>query len=177
MISGPTKIGKSTLLEKIYLALKEEFSIGGVITLGQEKRKFVDLRSGNKRNFSENKGEQGITIGDFLISDKAINFASNAIKESKNKEVIIIDEIGILESEKKCLYEPVRTLLNSITNAGDKFILLCVRERVLPQILALYEMKIDDLWRISHHPDEEILDQLIRFIRTSFTRGREGSEL
>lgn len=166
-MSGPTKIGKSTLLEKIYLALKEEFSIGGVITLGQEKRKFVDLRNGNKRNFSENDEEQGITIGDFLISEKAIDFASNAIIEAKDKEIIIIDEIGILESEKKCLYEPVLTLLNSIKNTGDKFILLCVRERVLPQIIALYEMKIDDLWRISHQPDEEILNQLIRFIKTS----------
>ena len=166
-MSGPTKIGKSTLLEKIYLVLKEEFSIGGVITLGQEKRKFINLKNGNKKNFSENDDEQGITIGDFLISDKAINFASNAIIESKDKEIIIIDEIGILESEKKCLYESVKTLLNSIKNAEDKFILLCVRERVLPQILALYDMKIDDLWRISHHPDEEILDQLIRFIRHS----------
>ncbi len=166
-MSGPTKIGKSTLLEKIYLALKEEFSIGGVITLGQEKRKFVDLRNGNERNFSESDDEQGITIGDFLISDKAINFASNAIIESKDKEIIIIDEIGILESKKKCLYEPVKTLLNSINNFGDKFILLCVRERVLSQILALYEMKIDDLWRINHQPDEEVLDQLVTFIRLS----------
>ncbi len=166
-MSGPTKIGKSSLLEKIYLALKEEFPIGGIITLGQEKRKFINLKNGDKRNFSENDDEQGITIGDFLISDKAIDFASNAIKESKDKEIIIIDEIGILESEKKCLYEPVRTLLNSIKNNEEKFILLCVRERVLPQILALYEMKIDDLWRISHQPDEEILDQLIRFIRHS----------
>ncbi|MCK5305142.1 MAG: hypothetical protein KAJ72_07820 [Candidatus Heimdallarchaeota archaeon] len=166
-MSGPTKIGKSTLLEKIYLALKEEFSIGGVITLGQEKRKFVDLRNGNDKHFSENDDEQGITIGDFLISDKAIDFATKAIVESKDKEIIIIDELGILESEKKCLYEPVRKLLNSIRNTGDQFILLCVRERVLPQILALYEMKIDDLWRISHQPDEEILDQLIRFIKNS----------
>ena len=167
VLTGPTKIGKSTLLEKIYLALKEEFSIGGVITLGQEERIFIDLRTGNKRSFSENDEEQGITIGDYLISDKAIDFASNAIMESKDKEIIIIDEIGILESEKKCLYEPVKTLLNSIDNAGDKFILLCVRERVLPQIIALYKLKIDDLWRISHQPDEEILDQLIRFIKTS----------
>jgi len=166
-MSGPTKIGKSTLLEKIYLALKEEFSIGGVITLGQEKRKFVDLRNGNQRFFSENDDGQGITIGDFLISDKAIDFASNAIIESKDKDIIIIDEIGILESEKKCLFEPVKILLNSIKNTGNKFILLCVRERVLPQILALYELKIDDLWRISHRPDEEILDQLIRFISHS----------
>jgi len=166
-MTGPTKIGKSSLLEKIYLALKEEFSIGGVITLGQEKRIFIDLRNGDKRNFSENEDEQGITIGNFLISDGAIDFASNAIIESKDKEIIIIDEIGILESEKKCLYEPVKTLLNSIKNARDKFILLCVRERVLPQILALYEMKIDDLWRISHQPDEEIISQLIRFIRHS----------
>lgn len=166
-MTGPTKIGKSTLLEKIYLALKEEFAIGGVITLGQEKRIFIDLRNGNKRNFSEKDEEQGITIGDFLISDEAIDFASKAIIDSKDKEIIIIDEIGILESEKKCLYEPVKILLNLIKSAGDKFILLCVRERVLPQILALYEMEIDDLWRINHQPNEEILDQLIRFIKTS----------
>ena len=168
VLTGPTKIGKSTLLEKIYRAMKDEYSFGGVITLGQEERKFLDLKSGEERHFKEENDHKGIVIGDFLISDKSLDFASNAIKESEDKKIIIIDEIGILESEKKCLYEPVKALLNSIKDAEDKFILLCVRERVLPQILALYEMKIDDLWRISNQPDEDIFQQLIRFIKNSW---------
>lgn len=167
MLSGPIKIGKSTLLEKIYLGLKDEFSIGGVITLGQKERKFLNLKNGEERHFKEEYDQKGITIGDYFIAEKAIEFASEAIKESQDKEIIIIDEIGILESEKKCLYEPIRELLNSIKNTEEKFLLLCVRERVLPQILALFEMKIDDLWRINNQPDEEILNQLKRFIRSA----------
>ena len=164
-MSGPTKIGKSTLLEKIYLGLKDDYSIGGIITLGQKKRKFVDLSTGEERAFSENKNESGITIGDFLISNKSIEFASEAILKSREKDIIIIDEIGILESERKCLYEPIRELLNSIKNTEQKCLLLCVREYVLPQILAAYDLKIDDLWRISNQPDEEILNRLKKYIK------------
>jgi len=167
VLTGPTKIGKSTLLEKIYRAMKDEYSFGGVITLGQEKRTFFNLKSGKERYFAEENDQTGISIGDFLISDKSIEFASEAIRTSKDSEIIIIDEIGILESEKKCLYEPTRTLLNEI-NTQDKFVLLCLRERVLPQLIALFKLKIDDLWRISNKPDEEILNQLIRFIKNSW---------
>ncbi len=165
-MTGPTKIGKSTLLENIYLALKDEYSFGGVITLGQEKRKFLNLKNGEERNFKEENDQNGITIGDFIISDKSIEFASKAIRASKDSDIIFIDEIGILENEKRCLYEPVKALLEEI-NFKEKFILLCIRERVLPQLLALFKLKLDDLWRISSNPDEEILDQLVRFIKNS----------
>ncbi len=165
-MTGPTKIGKSTLLEKIYLALKEDYSIGGIITLGQETRKFLNLNNGEERYFKEEKDLNGISIGDFFISDKSIEFASDAIRTAKDSKIIFIDEIGILENEKKLLYEPVKTLLEKI-NLQDKFVLLCLRERVLPQLIALLKLKIDDLWRIRSRPDDEILNQLIRFIKTS----------
>ena len=165
-MTGPTKIGKSTLLEKIYRAMKEDYSIGGVITLGQEIRKFLNLKNGEERYFKEENDQNGISIGDFFISDKSIEFASDAIRTSKDSKIIIIDEVGILESEKKLLYEPVKTLLEEI-DIQDKLVILCLRERVLPQLIAMLKLKIDDLWRIRSKPDEEILNQLIRFIKTS----------
>lgn len=152
--------------------MKGDYSIGGVITLGQETRKFLNLNNGEERYFKEENDQNGVSIGNFFISDKSIEFASDAIRTAKDSKIIFVDEIGILESEKKLLYEPVKALLEEI-NIQDKFVLLCLRERVLPQLLALLKHKVDDLWRIGSKPDDEILNQLLSFIKSSYTQ-REG---
>ena len=71
--------------------MKGDYSIGGVITLGQETRKFLNLNNGEERYFKEENDQNGVSIGNFFISDKSIEFASDAIRTAKDSKIIFID--------------------------------------------------------------------------------------
>ena len=58
-------VGKSTFLDRLSESFSDIYEVGGIITLGQEKRKFVDVKTRENSVFAIDKEENGIQIGSF----------------------------------------------------------------------------------------------------------------
>ncbi|MEM1574361.1 MAG: NTPase [Nitrososphaerota archaeon] len=123
-ITGPPRIGKSTILMKIIELLKQKgIKVGGIIT--PEKREFgkrigflvKDIISGEEGTLAKictsisNKPKFGkyiIDIEDFeRVALKALDFSL------KNCDVIAIDEIGRMEFYSLKFKEKIYEILNS----------------------------------------------------------------
>ncbi len=163
VISGPKGIGKSTFLNELSKKLVGKYLLGGIITLGQEERKFLDIKTQETSCFSKEENEKGLQIGKFLISERALNFAIKAIENSSESEIIFLDEIGRLESEKKGLYSAVYKLFSSI-NKSKKIIILGVRQEVIPQLKKLFLISPQEILIIEGRPYERLLEEVFDFI-------------
>ena len=101
VITGRRHIGKTTFVKNIIENLKESFSIGGVLTTGEREKTFVNLANDETYPYYQKNEPIKEQIGDYLISEEAIRFAENAIQSASDSEIIIIDEFGRLEREKR----------------------------------------------------------------------------
>lgn len=124
LISGLSSSGKTTLLFKVYLELKNKIKIGGIITpeiREHNKRigfKCVDLFSGNEIIFASTKFNSGLKFGKYFLEIKefekfSINSLNKALQECN---LIIIDEIGKMELLSKLFEEKLKEILNSNKN-------------------------------------------------------------
>lgn len=162
-ISGPKGIGKSTFLNELSKKLEGKYSLGGIITLGQKERKFLDVKTQETSRFSEEENEKGFQIGKYLISERSLNFAIKAIENSSESKIIFIDEIGRLESEKEGLYSIAQKLFSSISNS-EKIVILGVRQEVVPQLTKLFSISPQEVWIIRERPYRYLLEEVLDFI-------------
>ena len=163
VISGPKGIGKSTFLFKLSKRLLNKFSLGGVITLGQEERNFLDIKTQKTSSFSDVITKKGIQIGKYFISEKALNFASDAIKHSLETEVIFIDEIGRLEAEQKGLFSDISRFFSS-NEISKKIVILGVRQEVVPILSNLFSIHPNVVKMIEERPCEELIEEISNIV-------------
>ena len=148
-------------------------SVAGVITEGQKNRSFINVKTNEKVAFYS-EGEKIVEkIGDYSISNKALNFANNAIKTSCNSKVIFIDEIGRLEREKKCLYKEISKLLKEKQKIDDKIIIMVIRDFLVQEILELLDIEPLKIWKIKEKPGEGLAKDIYEFILKDY-KMREG---
>ena len=136
IITGKRNSGKSTLVYNLCKKCKcygviclPVFENG--IKIGTDA---IDLMTGKKKIFSrikEKANYKGIEMHRYVISKDGLNHAINAIENALTKEgIIVIDEFGYLEKEKKGYYNSVKKILNS-----DKDAIIVVREDVLKNFI------------------------------------------
>ena len=163
VITGPKGIGKSTFLRKLGKILSCLYNVGGVITIGQENREFLNLKTKEISAFRKEKEENGIQIGKYFIANRALSFAANSLKDVSDVDLIFVDEIGKLESKKEGLYEPFSKLISTI-NEEEKVIILGVRKEIVPQLSELFSFDTRKIWFLEKHPSEDLLLEVIDFI-------------
>lgn len=151
-LSGEKGIGKSYLIENIIKECKEKkIRVSGYYTRGQTVRSFVNVNDGTEWAFNEGKGNH-TTIGKFIITDKAFEFAINALNES-NTDLVIIDEIGRLEFNKKGLY----TELMKFFQSNKHTILAVCRYDYLDLINEIFNIDPEKVWIIEKRDDQDYL--------------------
>ncbi|MBN2517717.1 MAG: AAA family ATPase [Candidatus Altiarchaeota archaeon] len=116
IITGQPGVGKTTVCERLILILKKNgLRCGGVLSPWvPEGFDIVDIQTGEARPFARlGKGE--VTVGSFVFDRKGVDFALGALENSRDCDVIFIDEIGSLELRGGGLMPAVKLLAASDT--------------------------------------------------------------
>ncbi len=117
-ISSDPGIGKTTLVEKLANKLKEMgYSVGGFITKEIRKDnkrvgfKMVDLETGEEKLLAY-VGEGKIKVGKYKVFIENLEtFGLNCLERAKDKDVIIVDELGEMEFKSEKFREKIYDLL------------------------------------------------------------------
>ncbi len=85
----------------------------------------------------------GIMVGKYVISNEGIDFCREAIEEGIVKEkLIVIDEFGILEKNKRGLYEAIE---RAIESKNDIFLIL--RKSLEKDFLKIFPYKFEIIYK------------------------------
>ena len=134
IITGQREAGKSTLCWEILEFLKQHpVSIGGVITLQNDKKWFYLVSTEVKIPFEANETEEFIPIGRFRIHKSNLEKVISSIQSSMDCDYLFIDEIGLLELQKSGYY-PV--LDEAISREHGN--ILVVKEAILEDFFRLF---------------------------------------
>lgn len=165
IITGRRHIGKTTLLLEIIEDLKDSFTIGGVLTLGDEKKAFVNLQNGTKCDYYKENDSIKERIGNYIISEKAIEFAEQAIKTAVNSKIIIIDEFGRLEREKKGLYNAIIDLVEQIRDKEGTILLMVIQIDVVDKAIKLLNLEPEEIGTLKKkYNNRKIREKLLEWL-------------
>ena len=160
-ISGPRGAGKSSLAYSIFLLLKQHgIACGGVLTLGQEQKRFFRVQDQKYYPFEIEGEPDPIHVGKYRISQSALEFAKSAIADGSNQEVLFIDEIGILESQQGGLYEATMAALHS----SKSVVILVVRQDIIRLFETLFGIQPGQIVIVEPQMWENLTEQLVRDI-------------
>ncbi len=106
LLTGPSGIGKTTVILKLVTVLKEKrIDVGGMITM--ESRKYgtrvgfeiIDLKNSRRGWLAHINQKRGPRIGKYRVNLEHLNsIGTQAILDAvENRDIIIVDEIGPME--------------------------------------------------------------------------------
>ncbi len=161
VITGRRHIGKTTFVKNIIENLKESFSIGGVLTTGEREKTFVNLANDETYPYYQKNEPIKEQIGDYLISEEAIRFAENAIQSASDSEIIIIDEFGRLEREKRGLFDVINELVEQIRDKPETILIIIIQIEVVDRAKEILELEPEETWELQRESRNEIIEQEI----------------
>jgi nucleoside-triphosphatase len=138
LITGKKHSGKTTFVQKLAERLKKEnFSIAGFIAPSVYEGAFLlgfdlaDIQNSQKNKFARRKS----TTDNFEFSEEGYRFGRKILEseETRNADLIIIDEFGPMELEGQGWRKNVDSLLEN-----QKCLLLVVREELVEKVEKLY---------------------------------------
>ncbi len=141
VITGGTQSGKTTYLIEYLKSLKKqnEIIIGGIIAHGIDKNgerlgfEIEDISTGERELFCNKTKEVGdINFSRFYFKKKGINFGEQALNKAiHNSNLLVIDEIGPLELNKKVWYG----IIEKAIATEDLDMIWVVRKKILNKVL------------------------------------------
>lgn len=147
IITGERGTGKTTFLMKLIRKLKENSTVGGIITpaeyRGNQKIKIgfnaLDLQT-NKSWLLGRIGEDlgGPSVGPFSFSREGLDRAISVFRETviKSPDYIFLDEIGPLELEKQEGFFPIVSLFPELPERIHLY--LVVRPDLVDKVIKKY---------------------------------------
>ncbi|MFW9915270.1 MAG: nucleoside-triphosphatase [Candidatus Thorarchaeota archaeon] len=161
IISGFRGVGKTSLVHRLSKELKKRgIRCGGVLSLGQDTRYFFRIQDQATVPFEEPGEPNPVRVGKFAIAQSALEFASDAIRYGATQEVLLIDEIGTLENQRKGLFNATAATLAS----PNRVTFLVVRQDVLSHIESLFGIQYDHCFIIEHWNWEKLIQPLINTV-------------
>ena len=165
IITGQKGEGKTYLLEKLAELLKQnEFSVGGIVTRGQEEKKFVDINTKKEESFWKDSDQLAEQIGNYKISKRALSFAEKVIEGITQEEYCFIDEMGWLEADKKGLYRVIKKLLDREKDNPNLKIIAIVRRQVIEKIKKLCEIEVERIWFYERKEYDRTLPEIYKTV-------------
>jgi nucleoside-triphosphatase len=171
LITGKPGCGKSTMVKRIVERLNK--SAGGFLT--QEIRKkgiregfqIVDISSGKKGILAHVKQDMGPKIGKYKVNiDDLEEIGVGALEDAlKEKEFIVIDEIGPMELKSEKFVNKVREVFES-----DKCVIATIHFRSAHPLVQEIKNKDVNMYVINEQNREEMLKNILRKINESQDR-------
>ncbi len=163
ILTGKKGEGKTFLVEELAKILsKEGLKVKGIISRGQQYKTFINLETKEQEAFWKEGDIIEEQIGDYKLSVRALTFARESIAKIRTADMLIIDEIAWLESDKKGMFEGIKKFLENIKETNVKVVLFVVRHQIVDQIEKLFELKISRIWKLERSNHDSILKQLIQ---------------
>ncbi|NOX17565.1 MAG: hypothetical protein GXO87_04695 [Chlorobi bacterium] len=137
ILTGGIKTGKST---SIYHWAETLESVGGIVQIQKdEKRYIIDAASKEKKELTQNRPENSLSVGKYYFSKDTIQWGKEVLSQAVNTKVewLIFDEYGIGEFDNKCFEPDVSNLFIEIiqNNLPIKCVIV-VREKLLQQFIS-----------------------------------------
>lgn len=131
-LSGLPSIGKTTtLLKTINILESQNFKIGGIVTeeVVEDGKKvgfyLLDWTTKEKKIFAHKDFQSRYRVGKYGLDIKLLeDLGIRALEEAKEADVIVIDELGKMESESKKFVSAVKEILDM-----DKNIIITVHKK------------------------------------------------
>jgi nucleoside-triphosphatase len=131
-LSGLPSIGKTTtLLKTINILESQNYKIGGIVTeevVEDGKRVgfyLLDWTTKEKKIFAHKDFQSRYKVGKYGLDIKLLeDLGIRALEEAKGADVIVIDELGKMESESKKFVSAVKEILDM-----DKNIIITVHKK------------------------------------------------
>ncbi len=142
IFTGAIGSGKTTKLEKWVVRQK---SIGGILmpVLAGE-RHLYSINSGKSvpvEMHEEVSTDEMVKTGKFNFSKKVFDWGNGEIlNSSKIHDIIVIDEIGPLEMNKKGFYFSLKQILENKDKLRNMNLILVIREGMIEQITKFFEI-------------------------------------
>ncbi|MCI4435117.1 MAG: NTPase [Thermoplasmata archaeon] len=122
-ISGLPGVGKTTTLIKTVEILEKEYTVGGIITeeILENKTRvgftIMDWSTKEKKVFASKYIQSRSRVSKYGIDTSVLDdLGVRALENAKQKDIIIIDEIGKMELESKKLTEKIKEILEMEKN-------------------------------------------------------------
>ena len=139
-ISGPRSAGKSSLAYKVCLALKKrDVDCGGLLTLFRDKKYFYRVQDKAMMPFESIEETIAVHVGRYTITQSTMQFAEESIRNAADRDVLFVDEIGILENQRKGLFEAV----DDVLPRPDRVTLLVVRQEIKNEVESLFGVYVN----------------------------------
>ncbi len=164
LLTGPPRVGKTTLIEKSILHLKNSFQIDGFLTKeireAQKRKGFEIIKINGERKILSHKNFKNFPkIGKYGVHIK--NLEETIINIDPGKcEILIIDEIGKMELLSKKFLGWVTDLLT----LDKPRILGTIGEKVLRNLERENDFSRCRIIRVTCNNREHLLPQIINFL-------------
>lgn len=142
IITGDINSGKTSTIKKLVNFSKEP--IAGIISEGifinNEKvgYKIIDIVTQKEELLiSTTPIKTDIKLGRFYFSLTGLEFGQNILFNIKNEKIVIIDELGFLELNKKGFFKPIKYLLKNFTGK----LVLVIRYFLIQDITRLFNIE------------------------------------
>lgn len=131
-LSGLPNVGKTTaLLKTINILESQNYKIGGIVTeeVVEDEKKvgfyLLDWTTKEKKIFAHKDFQSRYKVGKYGLDIKLLeDLGIRALEEAKEADVIVIDELGKMESESKKFVSAVKEILDM-----DKNIIITVHKK------------------------------------------------
>ncbi len=142
IVSGPRGIGKTTWCTKVTeKAQSAGLSVAGILCPGEFEHgkktaiHLTDISTREQRQLGKHVAycKDGIRVGNWLIDERAIAWGNQILSDAIGKELLIIDELGILEFERSGGFQEGMRILD---NGCYKLALVVIRPELIEVALA-----------------------------------------
>jgi nucleoside-triphosphatase THEP1 len=157
ILTGQVQSGKTRLLQKITLELKQKgIVVGGYLSLSvYEKGQLIgydlyDLKKETKHSFLRKQGQGNWEkIGPYSFLPGTLKQAKNTILQTDKIDICFLDEVGPYELEGKGLWPALAVILGHPTPG----LFLTVRENILDAFLERLGKNVDKIFDVT---DEDV---------------------
>jgi nucleoside-triphosphatase THEP1 len=156
VLTGERGIGKSTVCRRtIALAQSAGYTCGGILTLAHDDvRDVLDVSSGDVRRLTlEADAPQAIDQGRFRFDPQVLGWGNMALTRTTPCDLLVVDEIGPLELERRGGWENAFDVLR-----GRDFALALVVVR--PELVIKAQLRLPDCATVVLTVTRENRDQL-----------------
>ena len=164
LITGDPGVGKTTISLKLFNMLKEHYKVGGIVSReirdnGRIGFEFIDLATNRKALLASIDGK-GPRVGKYYVSLEGCRFAADVLRNTKEYDIVIIDELGPMEFKSREFKDVIRGLL-----ALDKDMIVSIHKKLRDELIDEYKERADSMIIISKENRDKIPDEIFRLIK------------
>lgn len=175
ILTGETGAGKTTACAKLLRqCLKEGISCGGILqpAIFQDSAKvgslIMSVADGETELFvyiREKAQFEGEQVGKYVISERGLGFAAQALDSSTACDVVFVDEVGPLELRGRGLMQSVEKIM-----ASEKTLVFVVRKKILAEFKKKFSKKKFRVIKLTRENRNNTPEKMLALIKKKSAR-------